>query len=93
MTNTRITDLEILETRYPVCLEQFRKRRGSGGRGKWRGGEGVVREFRFFRGMRISVLSERRVFEPYGLRGGRAGERGVNLVVKGGVVRNLGSKN
>jgi 5-oxoprolinase (ATP-hydrolysing) len=76
-----------------VCLERFGLRRGSGGKGKWTGGDGVVREFRFFRKMKVSVLSERRVFTPYGLEGGKPGERGVNLVVKKGVVRNLGGKN
>jgi N-methylhydantoinase B/oxoprolinase/acetone carboxylase alpha subunit len=80
MTNTRITDPEILELRHPgVRLERFSLRKGSGGRGLFRGGDGVVREIRFLKPATVSILSERRVYAPYGLRGGRAGERGVNL--------------
>ncbi len=78
MTNTRITDPEILETRFPVRLLEFSLRRGSGGAGKWRGGDGVIREFELLRPMRVSVLSERRLRKPFGLAGGRAGKRGHN---------------
>ena len=62
MTNTRITDVEILETRYPVLLRQFSIRRGSGGNGRHRGGDGVTREFEFLRPLEVGILSERRVF-------------------------------
>jgi len=70
MTNTRITDPEILELRYPVLLKEFNIRRGSGGEGKYNGGDGVVREIEFLKQLEIGILSERRAFEPYGLEGG-----------------------
>jgi 5-oxoprolinase (ATP-hydrolysing) len=80
MTNTRITDPEVLEARFPVRLHAFSLRRGSGGRGRWRGGDGLVREIEFLRPMRISVLSERRARAPFGLAGGEPGEPGRNLL-------------
>lgn len=58
ITNTRIGDVEILERRYPVMLHQFGLRQGSAGLGKWRGGEGVVRELEFLEPMQVSILSE-----------------------------------
>eukprot|EP01036_Dinobryon_divergens_P024045 gene24045-32459_t len=70
-TNTRITDPEILERRYPVILRQFSIRRRSGGKGRYRGGDGVVRELEFTR---------RRAFCPYGMNGGESGQRGLNLL-------------
>jgi 5-oxoprolinase (ATP-hydrolysing) len=79
MTNTRITDPEVLEVRYPVRLWEFSIRRGSGGRGRYRGGDGLVREIELLRPMRVSILSERRVRAPYGLAGGEPGARGRNL--------------
>uniref|UniRef100_A0A8C3SN46 Hydantoinase B/oxoprolinase domain-containing protein n=1 Tax=Chelydra serpentina TaxID=8475 RepID=A0A8C3SN46_CHESE len=69
MTNTRITDPEILEKRYPVILRCFELRRGSGGSGRFRGGDGVIRELLFREEVMLSVLSERRAFCPYGLHG------------------------
>ncbi|KAJ3396516.1 hypothetical protein HDV05_003158, partial [Chytridiales sp. JEL 0842] len=66
MTNTRITDPEILERRYPVILRQYGLRAGSGGDGLFRGGDGVVREIEFLETLNVSILSERRVFQPYG---------------------------
>jgi 5-oxoprolinase (ATP-hydrolysing) len=81
MTNTRVTDPEILERRYPVILRQFSLRKGSGGRGKFNGGDGVIRELQFRRAnLLVSVLSERRSLEPYGLFGGANGSRGQNLL-------------
>ncbi|KAI6860025.1 hydantoinase B/oxoprolinase [Hortaea werneckii] len=82
MTNTRITDCEVYELRYPVILRQFSIREGSGGRGCWRGGDGVVRELEFRMPLSVSMLSERRVFRPYGLDGGESGQAGLNLYVK-----------
>jgi 5-oxoprolinase (ATP-hydrolysing) len=79
MTNTRITDPEILEARFPVRLCEFSLRHGSGGRGRWSGGDGLVREIEFLRPMRISILSERRERAPFGLAGGAPGARGRNL--------------
>jgi 5-oxoprolinase (ATP-hydrolysing) len=79
MTNTRITDPEILERRFPVRLRSFALRRGSGGTGRWRGGEGLVREIEFLTPMRVSILSERRVRAPFGQAGGAPGASGRNL--------------
>lgn len=69
MTNTRITDAEVLERRYPVILRSFSLRNKSGGRGKYRGGDGISRELLFRKTMTLSVLTERRVYAPYGLEG------------------------
>ncbi|WFD32789.1 5-oxoprolinase (ATP-hydrolyzing) [Malassezia sp. CBS 17886] len=83
MTNTRITDPEIFERRYPVFLHEFRIRDGSGGGGQFRGGDGVVRDIEFLEpGIQVSILSERRVHQPYGLHGGSNGQCGQNLWVK-----------
>jgi len=76
MTNTRITDPEILERRYPVRLERFAVRRGSGGRARFRGGDGVERIIRFLAPMSVSVLTQRRVNGPRGLDGGGDGQPG-----------------
>ncbi|MCC6142661.1 MAG: hydantoinase B/oxoprolinase family protein [Candidatus Hydrogenedentes bacterium] len=78
MTNTRITDPEVLERRYPVVLRAFHLRRGSGGAGKHRGGDGIVRVIEFRQPVRVSILSERRRLAPYGMAGGAAGAPGVN---------------
>ncbi|KAJ3250205.1 hypothetical protein HDU77_006899 [Chytriomyces hyalinus] len=94
MTNTRITDPEILERRYPVLLRQFGLRPNSGGDGLFRGGDGVVRELEFLEPLNVSMLSERRVFRPYGLAGGEAGSTGLNLLQrKGQPAVNFGGKN
>ncbi|GJN94162.1 hypothetical protein Rhopal_007236-T1 [Rhodotorula paludigena] len=77
MTNTRITDPEILEKRFPLMLRRFEIRHGSGGKGKWTGGSGVHREFEFLcENMDCMIIGERRVNRPYGLHGGEGGERG-----------------
>ncbi len=76
MTNTRITDPEIIEQRHPVRLERFAIRRGSGGEGEFRGGDGVIREVRFGAPMSLSILSQHRREGPYGLAGGGPGRPG-----------------
>lgn len=81
MTNTRITDPEILEKRYPTMLRQFSLRHGSGGKGLHPGGDGVVREIEFLSPMQCSILSERRAHRPYGLEGGEAASTGLNIWV------------
>ncbi len=81
MTNTRITDPEILERRYPVRLERFAIRRGSGGAGRCRGGDGVERVIRFLAPMRVSVLTQRRTRGPRGLDGGGPGAAGSQRVL------------
>ncbi|KAJ3080657.1 hypothetical protein HK100_010091 [Physocladia obscura] len=95
MTNTRITDPEILERRYPVLLRQFGLRQGSGGDGLHRGGDGVIRELEFLETLNVSILSERRVFQPYGMNGGDPGQSGINLLQRKGQTQavNFGGKN
>lgn len=80
MTNTRLTDPEIFETRYPVLLRVFRIRRGSGGAGKYCGGDGVTRSLIALREMTAVLLTERRVLAPRGLFGGRNATRGLNML-------------
>jgi 5-oxoprolinase (ATP-hydrolysing) len=82
MTNSRLTDPEILEDRFPVEVESFVVRRGSGGRGRHRGGDGVVRRIRFQEPMTLSLLTSRRVVAPYGMAGGEDGTVGYNRVVR-----------
>jgi 5-oxoprolinase (ATP-hydrolysing) len=82
MTNTRITDPEVVEQRYPVRIERFAIRRGSGGDGCFRGGDGVVREIRFLEAMSLSILSQHRSEGPYGLEGGEAGLPGRQRLVR-----------
>ncbi len=83
MTNTRLTDPEVLEARYPVRLVQFGLRRGSGGVGCWRGGDGIVREFEFLEAVDLSLLTSRRgEFAPYGVAGGLPGKVGCNWLIR-----------
>lgn len=92
MTNSRLTDPEVLETRYPVLLEQFAIRRGSGGAGQWRGGDGTIRRLRFRQRLRAAILSNRRVVPPFGLNGGGEGQPGRNRVERAdGTVQELAS--
>jgi 5-oxoprolinase (ATP-hydrolysing) len=91
MTNSRLTDPEVLEFRFPVRLESFEIRKGSGGAGHWHGGDGGVRRVRFLEAMTASILSNGRVHPAFGMAGGAAGAPGINLVVrKGGIVEELG---
>jgi len=80
MTNTRITDPEVIERRYPVVLRTFEVRTGSGGAGVWRGGDGVRREIEFLERMNAAILSERRTRAPFGLHGGKPGKPGRNAL-------------
>ena len=82
MTNSRLTDPEVLEWRFPVRLERFCIRRGSGGSGRHRGGDGVIRELRFLEPMNVSILSNRRRQAPFGLHGGADGQPGRNYVIR-----------
>ncbi len=95
MTNTRITDPEILERRYPIILQKFGFRSGTGGNGQWEGGMGLERVLYFRRHLTVSILSERRALQPYGLNGGGPGARGINLLYMKEIDRtvNLGGKN
>ena len=94
MTNTRITDPEILERRYPVMLREFSIRNNSGGSGIYSGGNGLVREVEFLEPLNTAILSERRVHQPYGLNGGEPGRCGRNLFIRNdGSKLHLGGKN
>ena len=84
MTNTLNTPIEALEFVYPLRLLQYALRRGSGGAGKFSGGDGLMRDVEFLAPARVTVLSERRRFAPYGLHGGHPGERGENVMFRGG---------
>lgn len=84
MTNTRMTDPEVLETRFPVRVEEFSIRRGSGGAGRWRGGDGITRRLRFLEEMTVTVLSSHRVVPPHGAAGGQPGSCGENLIERSG---------
>jgi len=84
MTNTRLTDPEVLEFRYPVVLEDFHIRKGSGGRGRWNAGDGVRRTIRFLEKMECTILSGHRRVRPFGLAGGEPGQVGENWVRRTG---------
>ncbi len=79
MTNSRLTDPEVLESRYPVRLESFAVRSGSGGQGRWPGGDGLERTIRFLEPMSVSLISGSRQVAPFGLKGGASGACGENL--------------
>jgi 5-oxoprolinase (ATP-hydrolysing) len=80
MTNSRLTDPEVLEFRFPVRLESFEIRPGSGGAGQWRGGDGGIRRVRFLAAMTASILSNGRHHGAFGLNGGAAGAVGENWI-------------
>jgi len=82
MTNTRITDVEVMERRYPILVRRFALRSGSGGAGAYRGGDGIVRELEFLRPLSVGILSERRTYRPYGMEGGKQGKVGKNFWLK-----------
>ena len=91
MTNSRLTDPEVLEFRFPVRLEGYEIRKGSGGAGRWRGGDGGVRRVRFLEAMTASILSNGRVHPAFGLAGGKDGAPGLNRVIRvDGAVEPLG---
>ncbi|WP_417319622.1 hydantoinase B/oxoprolinase family protein [Emcibacter sp.] len=82
MTNSRLTDPEVLEWRYPVLLEDFHIRQGSGGKGVHKGGDGVVRRIRFLQDMQAAIISNHRLIPPPGVKGGDAGAAGLNKVIR-----------
>ena len=92
MTNSLNTPIEALEAAYPVRVRRYSLRRGSGGKGKFRGGDGIIREVEFLADVRGSILSDRRRFQPYGLAGGEPGKAGRNELILAGRVRRLPSK-
>src|SRR5690606_35640864 len=82
MTNSRLTDPEVLEWRYPVRLDSFAIRRSSGGAGRWRGGDGAIRRLQFLETMTAAILSGHRRVPPYGMAGGQPGQTGRNSVIR-----------
>jgi 5-oxoprolinase (ATP-hydrolysing) len=91
MTNSRLTDPEVLEFRFPVRLESYAIRAGSGGAGRWQGGDGAVRRVRFLEAMSAGILSNGRVQGAFGMAGGSAGAPGINRVHRqDGTVQELG---
>ncbi|MER6534139.1 hydantoinase B/oxoprolinase family protein [Streptomyces sp900105755] len=91
MTNSRLTDPEVLEWRLPVRLDEFAVREGSGGAGRWHGGDGAIRRVRFLEPMTVSTLSQHRRVPPYGMAGGEPGALGANRVERAdGTVTELG---
>jgi 5-oxoprolinase (ATP-hydrolysing) len=83
MTNTRLTDPEVIEQRYPVRVREFSIRRGSGGKGLHKGGDGIVRRLEFLRPLDVSLVTQRRgPYAPFGLNGGEEGALGVNTLQK-----------
>ncbi|BCD61050.1 MULTISPECIES: hydantoinase B/oxoprolinase family protein [unclassified Nitratiruptor] len=92
MTNTKITDVEVIESRFPMMIEEFSLRAGSGGDGKYKGGDGVKRVYRFLEPVELSLLTERRAFAPYGLAGGQEGKRGENYLIRESRTYTLGGK-
>jgi 5-oxoprolinase (ATP-hydrolysing) len=82
MTNTAITDVEVVERRHPVRVREFSVRRGSGGEGAWKGGDGVVREFEFLEPLTVSLLTQHRTTRPYGMNGGEAGTSGKQSLIR-----------
>jgi 5-oxoprolinase (ATP-hydrolysing) len=91
MTNSRITDPEVLELRFPVRLESYTIRAGSGGAGRWRGGDGGVRRIRFLEPMTASILSNGRIHPAFGAAGGAPGLPGHNRVERvSGAIEELG---
>ena len=81
MTNTRITDPEIMELRYPVRLEEFSVRKNSGGKGLFKGGNGIVRRITFLAPVTLSILSQHRIVAPFGLKGGKKGKKGKQYLI------------
>ena len=85
MTNTRITDPEILEFRYPVRLDVFKIKQNTGGKGQFHGGNGIIRQLTFLEPIELSVLSQHRKVAPFGLNGGKNGQCGKQyLILKNG---------
>jgi 5-oxoprolinase (ATP-hydrolysing) len=82
MTNTGITDPEILERRYPVFLKRFAIRADSGGQGSFSGGNGVIRELEFLEPVQLSLLTQHRLIAPYGCKGGEAGQPGKQTLIR-----------
>ncbi|NRA44226.1 MAG: hydantoinase B/oxoprolinase family protein [Oligoflexales bacterium] len=85
MTNSKMTDPEVIESRFPVLVKEFGIRKESGGKGAWCGGRGTVRKLEFLESMHVNIISNNRFHQPFGLAGGQAGQRGSNYVLRQGL--------
>jgi N-methylhydantoinase B len=92
MTNTLNTPVEALEYAYPLRVQRYEIRRPSGGAGRWRGGDGVRRDIELLADAQVTILSDRRVFAPYGLAGGQPGQPGRNVLIRDGEEQDLPGK-
>lgn len=92
MTNTMNTPIETIETSYPLQVENYAIRRGTGGAGKFQGGSGIVRSFKLLTDAEVTILSERRVYHPYGLQDGKSGQLGRNVLIRDGEEQQLEGK-
>jgi len=92
MTNTLNTPIEAIEYEYPVMIEKYMIRKGSGGSGKFKGGDGIIRSFRFLFDGKLSLLTERRRFSPYGLYGGKPAKKGENILIRANKTSKLPGK-
>jgi N-methylhydantoinase B len=92
MTNTKNTPIEVIEATYPLLCIQYSLRRGSGGTGKWPGGDGIIKHYKVLEPCTFSIISDRRIISPQGLRGGGDATPGKNLVIKDGETIEIGSK-
>ena len=92
MTNSLNTPLEAMEHYLPIRIKRYGLRRRSGGRGRFNGGDGILREYEFLVPTQVSIMSERRKFSPYGLRGGEPGAKGRNCLIRNGKKTTLSSK-
>ncbi len=92
MTNTKNTPVEVIEASYPLLCLEYRLREGSGGRGRWRGGDGIVKRYRVLEDCTFTVISERRKLRPRGMRGGEDGASGQNLIIRKGKESSVDAK-
>jgi N-methylhydantoinase B len=92
MTNTMNTPIEALEHAYPFMISRYSLRKKSGGKGKFNGGNGIIREYQFDSPAHVSLLTERRVYSPYGIAGGKPGKKGKNELIRAGKTKKLAAK-
>lgn len=92
MTNSLNTPIEVVERDYPVFITQYSIRKNSGGSGRFMGGDGIIRGYRFLKDMNVSLLTERRSHSPWGLSGGKAGKKGENILIRAEKKLKLGGK-
>ena len=92
MTNTMNTPIEALEFAYPFRVKRYEIRRGSGGQGRFKGGDGIIREIELLHDAQVTILSDRRHFSPYGLAGGESGKPGQNILIRNGTEKTLPGK-